>query len=73
MENITKECINTSNTNDCLNLQKKIDENIDNVLKNKDNSELKNYINGHINKKGVLKMKIKLLKNIQKNIIKSYR
>ena len=70
MENITKECINTSNTNDCLNLQKKIDENIDNVLKNKDNSELKNYINGHINKKRVLKMKIKLLKNIQKNIIK---
>ena len=65
MENITKECINTSNTNDCLNLQK-IDENIDNVLKNKDNSELKNYINGHINKKRGIKNEDKIIKEYSK-------
>lgn len=66
MENITKECINTSNTNDCIKLQKKIDENIDNILKNKDNSDLKNYINGHINKKRGIKNEDKIIKEYSK-------
>lgn len=66
MENITKNCINTSNTNHCLNLQKKIDENIDNVLKNKDNSELKKYLNGHINKKRGIKNEDKIIKEYSK-------
>lgn len=66
MEHITKNCINISNTNDCINLQKKIDENIDNVLKNKDNSELKKYLNGHINKKRGIKNEDKIIKEYSK-------
>jgi len=66
MENITKECINTSNTNDCIKLQNKINDNIDNILKNKDNSELKNYINGHINKNRGIKNEDKIIKEYSK-------
>ena len=66
MENITKDCINIPNTNDCLNLQKKIDENIDDILKNKDNFELKKYLNGHINKKRGIKNEDKIIKDYSK-------
>ena len=66
IENITKECINTSNTNDCIKLQNKINDNIDNILKNKDNSELKNYINGHINKNRGIKNEDKIIKEYSK-------
>lgn len=55
MENITKECVNTNNTDDCKKLQTIIDANIDSVLKEKDNSEIKNYMNGFINKKRGIK------------------
>ena len=60
MENITKKCIDTSNTNDCIKLQKIIDTNIDDVLK-KDNSNIKNYINGFINKKRGIKNENKII------------
>ena len=60
MENITKKCIDTSDTNDCIKLQKIIDTNIDDVLK-KDNSNIKNYINGFINKKRGIKNENKII------------
>ena len=62
MEHITKDCINVSNTNDCIKLQKKIDENIDSVLKTQDNSNIKNYVNGFINKQRGIKNEDKIIK-----------
>ena len=66
MENITKECVNINNTDDCKKLQTKIDANIDSVLKEKDNSHIKNYMNGFINKKRGIKNEDKIIKEYSK-------
>ena len=68
-ENISKNSINT----ECTKISKKTQENLeaklDSVVK-KNTKEVKEYLNGFINKQEVLKMKIKLLINIKKIIQK---
>ena len=80
IEKVSKKCINTKTTTNCLELQNKLEKNIDKIL-NKDTKEIKEYINGFINKKRGIKNESKIIQqyskkyntNIKENNSKLYK
>jgi hypothetical protein len=66
IEKVSKKCINTEKTNECIDLQKYLENNIDKILDNKNTKEIKDYINGFINKKRGLQNEGKIIQQYSK-------
>ena len=81
MEKISKKSINIKNTTECIDLQKKFEDKLDTVLDKNNTKEIKEYMNGFVNKKRGIKNEDNIIqqyskkhkKNITHNNSKLYK
>jgi len=66
LECVTKNCIKLNNTNDCIKQQKILEKKVDNILGEKNTKEIKEYMNGFINKKRGIRNENKIIEQYAK-------